>query len=1242
MRHRQPLPAAILSTLAALLSRGAAAQPVLPLDFQESVVLQGLTQPTVVKFSPDGRVFVAEKSGIVKVYDDLSDTAPDTFADLRTQVHNFWDRGLLGLGLHPDFPATPYVYVLYTLDKYPGAPESTIPRWGTAGATSDGCPNPPGATGSGCPVTGRLSRLRADGNVMTGAEEPLITDWCQQFPSHSIGALAFGPEGALYVSGGDGASFSTTDYGQLGGTGGVPVNPCGDPPTPPGTTPEAATAEGGALRSQSPRRPAGHPVTLDGAILRLDPETGEALPDNPLFGSADPNARRIVAHGLRNPFRLAVRPGTSEIWVGDVGWNTWEEIDRIPNALTSPPNFGWPCYEGSGRQGGYDGLNIGLCESLYAEGTSTGPYFTYRHDAEVVTDDVCPPNSPGGVSSAVAGLAFYDGGNYPAEYWGALLFADYSRDCIWAMLPGADGVPAPGARRQFVGRASNPVHLEIGPGGDLFYVDYDGGKIRRVRYFGQNQPPVAVLEADRTNGPAPLPVQFDGSASNDPDPGDRLSFAWDLDGDGQLDDSTVPRPVWTYTTPGSYLVRLRVTDLQGAGATASVTISADNTSPTATIDTPLSIVTWKVGDVIAFAGSARDDQEGTLPASALTWTLVMHHCPNFDCHQHVIQGWPGVAAGSFAAPDHEYPSWLELRLEAEDAGGLTGTANVVLQPRTVDLTLESAPAGLVLGLNAEALPASFTRRVIEGSLNTVSAPSPQKSAGVGVSFSSWSDGGGANHAVVAPAAATTYRATFVNNPPTAAGQSASTPEDTPHALSLSGSDLDGDAVTYALASGPAHGTLTGAPPAVTYRPASDYNGADAFTFTVRDAGGLESAPATVTLTVTPVNDPPVATPQAFVTFVDTPRFVTLEGRDPDGDALTFAVTAGPEGGALTGTPPGLVYTPDPGYTGPDRIDFTVSDPSGATSSPATIMIAVEVDPCRRPDVGDPVLAGSDTRRGAELHVRGGGAGIGGNSDSFYFVYQGLAGDGEIRARVARWGRARVAGGGGANDWARAGVMVRESLAADAKNATVALTRGHGVLFQHRTETGGGTALVGGPGAARAPHWIRLVRAGDLLSGYASADGLSWTAVGSALVPMPAGVYVGLVVTGQMEQGGAMAVFDQTVVTAALPNHPPGITDIPDQGVEGGGSTGKLAFTVSDAAMPSAALLVCGSSSNPELVPPSGLVFGGSTDNRTLEVFPATGRTGTATITVVVSDGAAPARDTFVLTVTDPAGSSRPR
>jgi glucose/arabinose dehydrogenase len=141
-----------LSALAAAWSPAAQAAPLQP-GFNESVVFSGLTEPTDVAFAPDGRVFVSEKSGLIKVFANLNATTPTISADLRTQVYNFWDRGLLSIALDPQFPIRPYLYALYTADAEIGG---TAPRWGQPGATSDPCPTPPGATDAGCMASTRL------------------------------------------------------------------------------------------------------------------------------------------------------------------------------------------------------------------------------------------------------------------------------------------------------------------------------------------------------------------------------------------------------------------------------------------------------------------------------------------------------------------------------------------------------------------------------------------------------------------------------------------------------------------------------------------------------------------------------------------------------------------------------------------------------------------------------------------------------------------------------------------------------------------------------------------------------------------------------------------------------------------------------------------------------------------------------------------------------------------------------
>ncbi|HEX3173613.1 MAG TPA: PQQ-dependent sugar dehydrogenase [Solirubrobacterales bacterium] len=744
----------LVSSLAVLTCfAGTAGASTLPDGFQESVVFSGLSNPTAVRFSADGRIFVAQKNGIVKVFDDVEDPTATIFANLSEEVYNFWDRGLLGLELDPDFPAEPYVYVLYARDALPGG---SVPQWGT-GTPNDSCPTPPGPTADGCVVTGRLSRLTASGDTMT-AETPLITDWCQQYPSHSIGSLAFGPDGMLYASGGEGANFNAPDWGQFGD----PVNPCGDPPGGVGGEMTLPTAEGGALRSQDVRTSA-DPTGLSGALLRVDPDTGAGLADNPFGLSLDANARRIVAYGLRNPFRFTFRPGTGEAWVGDVGQGTWEEIDRVIDpADASADNFGWPCYEGgdgeSARMPVWDALNVDLCESLYAPGDTgvVAPYYAYEHEEEVVEGESCEAGS-----SSITGLAFYVSGPFPNEYNGALFFTDQARDCLWAMLPGEDGLPDPAQIETFAAGAPSAVDLEVGPEGSLFFADLDDGQIRRIAHADGNQAPVAAAEADPENGAGPLLVQFDASNSSDPD-GDPLEYAWDLDDDGEFDDSTEASPSYEYVDSGIHLATVRVTDPDGASDTDSVSIQVDNTPPTVTIETPLPSLEWAVGDEIDFAAGASDAQEGELPESAFEWQIVLNHCPS-NCHPHLIEEELGAASGQFVAPDHEYPSSLTLTVTVTDSGGLSDTESVTIEPRTVDLTLQTVPAGLKLNLNDEQLTAPGVRTVIEGSLNSLTAPSPQTLSGASYSFASWSDGGAATHEFLAEEDRT-LTATFATPP----------------------------------------------------------------------------------------------------------------------------------------------------------------------------------------------------------------------------------------------------------------------------------------------------------------------------------------------------------------------------------------------------------------------------------------------------------------------------------------------
>ena len=177
-----------------------------------------------------------------------------------------------------------------------------------------------------------------------------------------------------------------------------------------------------------------------------------------------------------------------------------------------------------------------------------------------------------------------------------------------------------------------------------------------------------------------------------------------------------------------------------------------------------------------------------------------------------------------------------------------------------------------------------------------------------------------------------------NDPPVANPQAATTAEDASKAITLTGSDVDGDALTFSVVSGPSNGSLSGTAPNLTYTPSLNYNGSDNFTFRVND-GYVDSAPATVSITVTPVNDPPVANPQSVATKENTPVDIILTGSDVDGNSLTYSVVSGPSSGTLSGTAPNLTYTPSLNYNGPDSFTFTVND-GAVDSAPATVSITV--------------------------------------------------------------------------------------------------------------------------------------------------------------------------------------------------------------------------------------------------------------------------------------------------------------
>ena len=452
---------AVAAVVCAAAPREAAASVFAP-GFSTEVVLTELDQPVAVRFAPDGSVFVAEKAGLVKRFDPLPESGTGSATgrvvlDLRAEVGTYADRGLLGLAIDPAFPLAPYLYVLYTTDAPPGM---ASPMW------NDSCGGPgqpdPIMFGGGCVATGRLVRFALSGDQVIGSTVLVEDGWYQQFASHSVGDLAFGPDGMLYASGGEGASFLTeTDVGDSSQISTLYPNP-GDP-----------IAEGGALRAQDALT-TGDPLGYSGSVIRVDPTSG------PIAGGA---AGPIVAFGLRNPYRMAFRPGTRELYVGDVGTRRAEEVNRIADTTDAViENFGWPCREGE-RSTPYSSRP--MC--LAAAGTTTGPHFHYVHGHAPGAEELAEP-CYAGMFTALTGVAFYAGTRWPRRLHGALVITDYELGCLFALPADATtGIPDPD-HVEVIGRGVGPiVDISPGPGNDLYLASL-AGTVLRLRYTPVRDP----------------------------------------------------------------------------------------------------------------------------------------------------------------------------------------------------------------------------------------------------------------------------------------------------------------------------------------------------------------------------------------------------------------------------------------------------------------------------------------------------------------------------------------------------------------------------------------------------------------------------------------------------------------------------------------------------------------------------------------------------------------------------------
>jgi glucose/arabinose dehydrogenase len=557
----------------------------------------------------------------------------------------------------------------------------------------------------------RVSRfLLPATNVISPSSEVVLIDNIHSFAgNHNGGDLRFGKDGKLYVSVGDGGC----DYLE----------------------PHGCAASNPAARRRHVMLGKMLRVNRDGTIPADNPFTGALSARCGITGSttAGTTCREIYALGLRNPFRFAMDPNASStrIYINDVGQGSWEEIDLGATGA----DYGWNVREGHCATGST--VNCGPPPT-----GMTNPVFDYDHSS--------------GCASITGGAFVPSDSGWPASYTGRYLFADFVCGTIFRLDPSGPGF----TMTDFATGLGNgtAVHMEFGPnqgGRALYYATFsNGGEIRRISFDPR---PVAELTASPTTGLAPLTVTFDGSGSVDPE-GGPLTYQWNF-GDGDSQSTSSATIQHQYASNGTYTASLVVRDQTGLLSDPdAVTITVGNTAPVPTIASPAEGSLFSVGQSITLTGSATDAQDGALPASSLTWTVLRFH----QDHSHP---WVGPVSGNnitFTAPAPEdlaaaNNSHLIVQLRATDSAGVSATVTRIVQPRTVLLTFRTNPTGLKIKVAGATFTAPVSLTSWAAWAFQIEAPSPQN----GHVFVSWSDGGTRVHTITTPNAPATYTARFV-------------------------------------------------------------------------------------------------------------------------------------------------------------------------------------------------------------------------------------------------------------------------------------------------------------------------------------------------------------------------------------------------------------------------------------------------------------------------------------------------
>jgi glucose/arabinose dehydrogenase len=600
--------------------------------------------------APDGRIFLAERAGKVKVLQNGTTTTIHTVTTTDAS-----EQGLLGIAVHSDFASNGKLYLYYT------DPAITVHY--------------------------------LDMVVLNSASQVVSSTRLMQFDPIVNG---FHNGGAMVVKN----SYIYLCIGE----------------------------------SNAPQY-AQQLDTYRGKVLRLL-DDGQPAPGNPYYSTTGANRQQksIWAIGMRNPWSMSMDPITQKLFVCNVGGN-YEEI----NDVTSPDpaknyDYGWGAAGKSGPE--------------QVAGTIF-PVFTYNRSTW--TAQTC----------AITSGTFFNppSTNYPAQYKNKFYFTDWCTD--WLRSIDSDN-PSAGYQEFFPTGFGRILGTSTGIDGNIYYSEYGNtGNIWRLEYT-LSQLPVIANDPSSQTVYATEPVSFSVSASGS----NPLSYQWQKNSVNisGATSSTYTINATATADAGSY--RVIVTNSVGSDTStaATLTVLPFNAKPVPHILTPTSTTTCNMLDVISYSGSATDQEDGTLPASAYNWEVRLFHKDCATCeHWHPgPAAADGVKSGTFIADNGGETSsniWLRVILTVTDANGRTAQDSVDIQPNKVQVTVNCSKPGLQVIIGTESVT-PYTKTMVVNTATTIDAVTPQTIGDTIYVFSSWDHGGPAEQSFRVPTTNVTYKANY--------------------------------------------------------------------------------------------------------------------------------------------------------------------------------------------------------------------------------------------------------------------------------------------------------------------------------------------------------------------------------------------------------------------------------------------------------------------------------------------------